>query len=82
MHALLLSAVLSTFAVNSGNISFQGAVVASTCTYDHDTSRQGVRTGDCYKGFKPVVTGPLKERDPAIVDLLGTNIPTWRLTYL
>jgi hypothetical protein len=82
MMALFLSAALSTLTAGSGSINFQGAVVASTCTYDHDASRHVVRTWDCYKGVKPMVTGPVHERDQAIVQWLGKSLPTWRLTYL
>jgi len=81
MNPLLLSVALSAFAADTGSINFRGAVVAPTCSYHHGASPPIADARDCYRGIRPMVAEPTKEPDPATVALVGTNIPTWRLTY-
>ena len=80
MNPLFLSVALSTLAADTGSITFRGAVVAPTCSYHH-VAAHVVDAGDCYQGTQPMVSKPTAEPDPATVALVGTNIPTWRLTY-
>ncbi|WP_250626144.1 hypothetical protein [Pinirhizobacter soli] len=82
MNPLFLSVALSTLAADTGSITFRGAVVAPTCSYHHVEGPHVVDAGDCYQGTRPMVTEPATQPDPATMELLGTNIPTWRLTYL
>lgn len=78
---LLLSVALSTFAAGTGSVTFRGAVVAPTCSHHHVADPHHVEARDCYQGTKPMISEPTTEPDPATLALVGTNIPTWRLTY-
>ncbi|HEY4144703.1 hypothetical protein [Pinirhizobacter sp.] len=81
MNPLFLSVALSTLVANTGSINFRGAVFAPTCSYHHGADTLVVRSGDCYRGIRPVITEPGREPDPATLALVGANIPTWHLTY-
>jgi hypothetical protein len=81
LFSVALFATATSAAASTGRVSFGGAVFATTCTYHHDAFGDVSRGADCGKGIIPVVAAPAMDPDPATMDLLGMNLPTWGFTY-